>query len=436
VQQLSTVLGGRFVRALLAASLSFFAALAAFAQPLPTIAPERAGFSKEGLARMDRYWEREIAARRAPGAVVAIARDGKLVYYKAFGTLDPATGAPMPFDAIFSIASMTKPMVTVGALAMMEDGRLALRSRLDEYFPAFAGSKVGKVSPTGEVTTQPARQPIYINDLLRHTSGIPYGGRIDTPLHKAWPTSSAGVATSMTGEEFIAKAASLPLVHEPGTVWNYGLSFEVMGLVIEKVAGKPLGAMLKEEVWDKVGMPDTTFQVPEAKRSRLARGLPNDAVTGRPTAGPQLLRANAKFDCGGGCAFSTVPDYVRFGQMLLDGGIFEGRRVISPKSVALMTSDHLGANIVNEVVGIEGYREGYGFGLGVQVRTHEGIAAIPGSIGDYSWNGANGTIWWNDPQERLVVVVGAVAPGEIRKRHREQVVDIVYGAMTEIRAKK
>lgn len=418
---------------LAAAFLAVCASYASHAQPLPMASPESLGFSSEALARMDRFWEREIAAKRAPGAIVAIARDGKLVYYKKFGVLDPATGEPMPFDAIFSIASMTKPMVAVGALALMEDGRMPLRSTVGEYFPAFAKPMVGKVSPSGEITTAPASKPVFINDLLRHTSGIPYGGRIDTPLHKMWPTSSAGVATSMTGDEFMAKAASLPLVHEPGTVWNYGLSFEVLGLVMEKVAGKRLDAFLRESIWDKVGMPDTAFEVPEGKKKRLARPLPADPITGRPN-NLQLLAKTARFDCGGGCAFSTVPDFVRFGQMLLDGGTLDGRRVISPKSVVMMTGDQLGTSIVNEVVGIEGYREGYGFGLGVAVRTQEGVAAIPGSIGDYSWNGANGTIWWNDPQERLVVVVGAAAPGEIRKRHREQVVGIVYGAMTGARA--
>lgn len=418
---------------LIVTALLCFAASAAMAQPLPAASPESLGFSAEGLARMDRFWEREIAAKRSPGAVVAIARDGKLVYYKTFGVLDPATNEPMRFDAIFSIASMTKPMVAVGALALMEDGRLPLRSTVGEYLPALANPKVGKVSDTGEITTTPAKRPIHVNDLLRHTSGIPYGGRIDTPLHKAWPTSSAGVATTMTGEEFVAKIASLPLTQEPGTVWNYGLSYEVLGLAMEKVAGKRLGAFLKESLWDKVGMPDTTFQVPADKRNRLARAFPNNPLTGRPQT-LQLLAREAKFDCGGGCAFSTVPDYLRFGQMLLDGGLFAGQRVIAPKSVTLMTSDSLGTDIVNEVEVIEGYREGYGFGLSVAVRTREGVAAIPGSVGDYSWNGANGTIWWNDPQERLVVVVGSAAPGEIRKRHREQVVDLVYGAMTQVRA--
>ena len=424
---------GMVAGALVAATMGCVS-LAALGQPLPLAKPEAHGFSSEYLARMDRFWQGEIAAKRAPGAIVAIARDGKLIYYKTFGVLDPATNEPMPFDAIFSIASMTKPMVAVGALSMLEDGRLPLRSSLDEYFPAFANPKVGKVSPTGEITTAPAKHPIYIHDLLRHTSGIPYGGRIDTPLHKMWPTSSAGVATTMTGEEFLAKAASLPLTQEPGTVWNYGLSYEVLGLVMEKVAGKRLDAFLKETIWDKVGMPDTTFTVPAEKKRRLARQHPTNPQ-GRPQV-LQLLARDAKFDCGGGCAFSTVPDYVRFGQMLLDHGAFEGRRVISPKSVIMMTSDHLGTGIVNEVEVIEGYKEGYGFGLSVVVRTQEGVAAIPGSIGDYSWNGANGTIWWNDPQERLVVVVGAAAPGEIRKRHREQVVDIVYGAMLEVRAKR
>jgi CubicO group peptidase (beta-lactamase class C family) len=172
--------------------------------------------------------------------------------------------------------------------------------------------------------------------------------------------------------------------------------------------------------------------VPEASRKRIARPLPKDPISGRDQRIANLDKP-VKFHCGGSCAYATVGDYLRFGQMLLDGGSIDGQRVLSPKTVAVMTSDHLGPNIKNQVAGTEPHRDGYGFGLGVAVRLHDGVAATPGSKGDYSWNGANGTSFWADPQERLVVVVGTAAPGEIRKYYREQTGALVYGAMTELR---
>ena len=410
---------------------ALFVSVAASAQPLQQVSPDKAGFSADGLARIDKFFEREIAADRVPGAVVAIARDGRLVHYKAYGYLNKANNEPMPLDAIFQLASMTKIMTSVGALTLNEQGRLPLKSSLGEYFPAFADMKLGKVSSSGEITTEPAK-PIYIHDLFRHTSGIVYGGRGNTPIHKLYPGGSATAAADFTGEEFLAKLSSLPLLYQPGTVWDYSFSTDVLGLVVEKVSGKQLGDYLKEAVWDKVKMPSTSFDVPEADRKRIARPLPKDPITGKDQRIASLDKP-IKFHCGGSCAYATVGDYLRFGQMLLDGGSIDGQRVLSPKTVAVMTSDHLGPNIKNQVAGTEPHRDGYGFGLGVAVRLHDGVAATPGSKGDYSWNGANGTSYWADPQERLVVVVGTAAPGEIRKYYREQMGALVYGAMTELR---
>jgi CubicO group peptidase (beta-lactamase class C family) len=401
--------------------------------PLPAVAPDKAGFSAAGLARIDAFFDREINANRVPGAVVAIARDGKLVYFKAFGHLDKLAGKPMGTDAIFNLASMTKIMATVGALTLNEEGRLPLKSRLDEYLPGFGKMQVG-TAQDGSIKLEPAR-PIFIHDLMRHTSGITYGSRGDTPVHKLYPGGSAGAATQFTSEEFVAKLTSLPLMYQPGTVWDYGFSTDVLGLVVEKVSGKRLGEQLKTSVWDKVGMPDTSFAVPAEKLSRLARPQPNDPITGKPQS-IVALEKPLKFDCGGSCAFSTVGDYLRFGQMLLNGGTLDGKRVLSPKTVAVMTSDHLGTAIKNQVAGIEPHRDGYSFGLGLAVRMVPGLAATPGSVGDFSWNGANGTLFWADPAERLVVVVGTAAPGEIRKYYREQMGALVYGAMTELRSAK
>jgi CubicO group peptidase (beta-lactamase class C family) len=399
-------------------------------QPLPAGDAAKQGFSKEGLARIDAFWAREIEAGRIPGAVVAVARDGKLVHYKAYGHLDKAAGTPMPLNAVFQLASMTKVMAGVGALTLTEDGRLPLKSRVDQYLPQFANAKVGVVGANGEVTTEPVKNPIYVQDLFRHTSGITYGGRGSTAVHKLYPGGSAGAAVQYTSAEFLDKIGSLPLLYQPGTTWDYGFSTDVLGLVVEKVSGKRLGDFLKASVWDKVKMPDTTFNMPPT--ARIARPLPNDPLTGKPQ-GIVLHDKASKFDCGGSCAWSTVGDYLRFAQMLNNGGTLDGQRVLSPKIVALMTSDHLGANIKNQVAGVEGHRDGYGFGLTVAVRLVDGVAATPGTPGDYTWNGANGTLFWNDPAERLTVVVGTAGPGDIRKYYREQMAVLVYGAMTESR---
>jgi CubicO group peptidase (beta-lactamase class C family) len=406
-------------------------AMPAFAQPLPQVAPERAGFSREALSRIDRFFEREIAADRVPGAVVAIARDGKLVYYKAHGFLNKETREPMPLNAIFNLASMTKVLTVVGALVLNEEGRLPLKSPLDTYFPSFGKMSVWIPGSGAELKTEPAR-PIYIHDLFRHTSGFPYGGRGTTPVHNMYPPSSFAAAAQYSGEEFIAKLSSLPLLHQPGTVWEYGFSTDILGLVVEKITGGRLNDHLRSAVWEKVRMPDTSFEVPPDKRRRLARPLPKDPVDGKDQK-IGILDKSVKFDCAGACAFGTVADYLRFGQMLLNGGSLDGRRVLSPKTVSWMTSDHLGGAIKNQVGSIEPQREGYGFGLGVAVRLQDGVAAVPGTRGDYTWNGANGTAFWADPQERLVVVYGTVAPGEIRKYYREQLAALVYGAMTELR---
>lgn len=406
------------------------AATPALAQqdPLPRADPAQLGFSSTGLARIDRFFADEIARDRIPGAVVAIARKGKLAYYKAIGYQDKAAGVPMRTDAIFNLASMTKPMAVVAALTLYEEGRLPLKAPLAEWYPQFKSMQVGVVDAGGNIRHEPARQPIFIQDLMRHTSGLTYGARGNTPVHKLYPGSSAGAAFAMSGEQFMDTLAKLPLLYQPGTTWDYGFSIDVLGLVVEKVTGKSLGAALDERVWSKLGMRDTGFAVPENKRARLARPLPNDPISGKPQD-IRILREQPKFDCGGSCAFSTAADYLRFGQMLLAGGVLDGQRVLSPKTVAFMTSDHLGRNIKNNVAGTEAGRDGYGFGLGVAVRLERGVAATNGSVGDYSWNGANGTIFWVDPREELVGVIMTVGPGEIRKYFREQMAALVYGAM-------
>jgi CubicO group peptidase (beta-lactamase class C family) len=414
------------------AGTALFAAIAftsANAGPLPDAKPAEAGFSQQGLSRMDDFFAREIAAKRVPGAVVAIARDGKLVHYKAYGQLDPAKGTAMPLDAVFALASMTKPMAAVAGLTLMEQGRLPLQAKLSEYYPAFADMKVGVVQADGALRLDAQAQPIFIHDLYRHTSGLMYGGRPDStsPVAKAYPDGTTPAIEGDTSA-FIERITKLPLAHQPGTVFEYGFSIDVLGAVVEKVSEQRLGEYLAKNVWQPLGMKDATFAPSDAQRTRLARPFANDPLTGKAQA-IKLLDTPQKFDCGGACAFATVGDYVRFGQMLLNGGELEGNRVLGPKTVHHMISNHLGPEIKNNVANIEPHRGGFSFGLGVAVRTEEGLSSVPGNPGEFTWNGAYGTQFFCDPKERLVVVVGTAAPGELRKYYREQVQDIVYGAM-------
>jgi CubicO group peptidase (beta-lactamase class C family) len=402
---------------------------AAPAAPLTEGKPDEVGFSQEGLTRLDDFFALEIAGKRVPGAVVAIARDGKLIHYKAYGHLDPTKGTPMPLDAMFALASMTKPMAVVAGLKLLEEGRLPLQAKLTDYFPAFGAMRVGVPQADGSLKLEAQVRPIYIHDLYRHTSGLMYGGRPDSssPLLGLYPD---GIAPAVEGDTqaFIDRITKLPLAHQPATEFEYGFSIDVLGAVIEKVAEQKLGDYLAASLWKPLGMKDATFHPSEAQRARLARAFPDDPLTGRPQA-IRLLDTPTKFDCAGACAFATVGDYVRFGQMLLNGGVLDGRRILGPMTIHHMTSNHLGPEIKNNVANVEPHRGGFGFGLGVAVRTSEGLSSVPGKPGEFTWNGAYGTQFFCDPKERLVVVVGTAAPGELRKYYREHVQNIVYGAM-------
>ena len=419
---LALTLGAGFL-----ASASLFAADISKA-PLPISTSPGQGFSQDGLKKIDAFFADQIANNQLPGAVLAVAKKGKLVIYKPYGYADKANNKPMTTDAIFNLASMTKVMASVGALTFYEEGKLPLNAPISNWLPQFKDMKVGKVDADGNLTTVPAKNPITVQDLMRHTNGLTYGGRGTTPVHKLFPAGSAPAAVQYTSLEFIDKLASNPLLYEPGTAWDYGFGIDVLGIIEEKIAGKPLGGVLQDRVWSKVGMPNTTFQVAEKDRSRLAQPLPIDPLTGKPQK-VDILNQTTKFDCGGSCAFSTAGDYVRFGQMLLNGGSLDGKKVLGPQTVTFMTSNHLNKDIKNNVGGTEPGRVGYGFGLGVAVRIERGLSAINGNVGDFTWNGANGTIFWVDPKEQMVVVMMAVAPGEIRKVHREQLNAVIYGAL-------
>jgi CubicO group peptidase (beta-lactamase class C family) len=285
-----------------------------------------------------------------------------------------------------------------------------------KYLPPLANMKVAASLDNPSETVAAVRQPT-LQDILRHTAGLLYGGRGTSALHKMYPASSSSSGRSMTGAEFIAKLGSLPLAYQPGTVWDYSLAVDVNGLVIEAVTGRTLGQYLRERVWEPLGMVDTGFSVPPDKQNRYAKAFPNDPDTGKPQAVLDLTQP-LKFECGGGCGASTAGDYLRFAQMLANKGRLGKAEILGKKTVEYMTSDHLGPEVQNNIPKVDPSRTGYGFGLGVAVRRQDGITPINGTAGDYHWGGAYGTFFWVDPKEDLVTVFMAHAPGVIRQHYR------------------
>lgn len=399
---------------------------------LPSARPEELGFSAQRLAAVGEALDREVAQDRMPGAVIAIARHGKLAMFEAHGYRDKATGAPMTADAIFNIASMTKPVTAVAALILCEQGRLSIDDPVGKFLPQFANPRVAVMDPAGQTIIElvPAERPVTVQDLMRHTCGMVYGSRGSTAVHKMYPEGSHTAAAQMTGCEFLDRLAELPLLHQPGSVWDYGFGLDVLGLIIETIAQQSLGEFLRRRVCEPLGMDDIGFFIPLEKASRYARALPSDPVTGRPQA-LQALTQKMKFECGGGGAASTVGDYLRFALMLLNKGSFAGTRILGRKTIDYMLSNQLGPGVKNLIASADPTRADYGFGLGLAVRTTPGIVRLFGSVGDFNWPGMSGTNWWADPQEQLAVVFMAHTPGPIRWHYRQLINALVYQALVD-----
>jgi CubicO group peptidase (beta-lactamase class C family) len=397
--------------------------------PLPRAKPEEVGMSSERLALLDKTINADIAQGQLPGAVLLIARRGKIVKFDAFGYRDKEAGVPMTTDTIFNIASMTKPMTAVAALQLYEQGKLLMNDPLAKYFPQFAKMQVAVMDTKKEniIDKVPATKQISIQDLFRHTSGIPYGGRGTTAVHKMLPQT---YELPVNGSEFLDRISSVPLLYQPGTVWDYGFSLDILGLVVESISGQRLGRYLQDHVWQPLGMIDTGFSVSAEKKTRYAKALPNDPITGRPQPSA-AFDWSVKFDCGGGCSSSTASDYLRFALMLMNKGEFGDRRILGRKTVEYMLSNQIGPDIKNLIADADPTRADYGFGLGLGVRTTAGVVPMMGSVGEFNWPGATGTNWWADPKEELIVVWMAYTPGQLRWKYREKVNALVYQAIVD-----
>jgi len=392
--------------------------------------PEEVGLSRDRLARIAPALTRQIEEGSFPGAVALVARKGRIAYFEAVGQLDPKTGALMSKDAIFRLYSMTKPFTSVAIMLLVEDGRLRLMDPIGVYLPELAKLEVlvqgtdaaGK--PT--YTTVAAEKPVTVYDLLRHTSGFVYPSTPNAHLKDLYTKENVNWS-GVTPAEQLQALAKVPLARQPGTMWEYGLSTDVAGRVVETVSGMPLSRFLETRLFRPLGMTDTSFLVPANKVKRLAQPLAVDKATGKPIALHDVSVA-AKNDAGGAGAAGVTIDYARFLQMLANGGQLDGKRILARTTVRQMTSDHLG----DIKPAIPTLQPGYGFGLGFAVRRADGLSGLLGSAGEYNWGGAGGTGFWVDPKEQLVAVLMTQAqPGPWQREFKELFRQMVYQAIVD-----
>ena len=418
--------------------------IASGAQGLPSATPESVGMSGPRLAGISDAFKKEIDQGKLPGAVFLVARKGKLVYSDAIGFQDKEVGKPMAKDSIFRIYSMTKPIVSVAAMMLVEEGKIQLTDPVSKFLPAMKGVSVSAARADSEFakvtyTQVPADREMTVQDLLRHTAGLAYGEITqNAPVKEA--LGKAGLFKSaiefdtrdLSPAEELERLSKVPLAHQPGTIWEYSLASDVLGRVVEAASGERLADFLDKRLFKPLKMNDTGFWVPQNKIGRLAQALPTDSSSGKPNNLIDVAAAPGN-DSGGAGGVSTAADYLRFTQMLLNGGQLDGARVLSRSTVALMASDHLGTRIAAPVtpgellLGVPGYT----FGLGFAVRQGAGVAGVPGSAGEFMWAGYAGTYFWVDPKEEIVAVYMTQAPSPIRAYFRKLFKQLVYAAIDD-----
>lgn len=414
--------------------LSLLTVAGAFAQPLPVAPPESVGMSPDRLQVLTDAMRGYVDSGKLPGTVLLVLKDGKTAYFEAFGDLDRESGVPMPKDAIFRIASQSKAITSVGVMILQEQGKLLITDPVGDYLPEFKKTTVAVPLEGGGYEVVDAKRPITIRDLLTHTAGIGYGGGVASDRWEAagiqgWYFADRDEPIGAT----VARMASLPFDAHPGEQWVYGYNTDILGALVERVSGMPLDEFLRVNILEPLGMNDTHFYLPPEKADRLAvvYSMNDDGELERaPEPGGMVgqgayVNGPRKSFSGGAGLLSTASDYARFLQMLLNGGELDGKRILSPKSVQLMTVDHLD--------GIP-FREGQGFGLGFWVRKDVGAAGLHGSVGEYGWGGAYHSQYWVDPAERLVVVhLTQLIPAGSFNDH-DRVRAMIYSALTEVEA--
>ena len=406
------------------------------AQGIPRVqSPEEVGFLSTRLKTLGDRINDGVKNNELPGAVVLIVRNGKIVMFDSFGFRDKEAKVAMTNDTIFRIASMTKPIVSVAAMILMEEGKLTLADPVSRHIPAFAETKVAvpKKNDDGtvEIALEPQARSMTVQDLMRHTSGLTYGAIGANPVKQSYLDMKVN-DLGQTNAGMAEKLAKLALLYQPGTTWEYSMSTDVLGRVVEVASGMPLDKFIEERITKPLKMGDTAFEATADKKARGAKPMKE----GPKNEVPSIPDVTEKFTwrSGGGGMVSTAADYARFLQMFANGGQLDGVRLISRKSIDLMTADALppdikmGADMIRFEALEPSARMGQGFGLGFAVRTDVGRNPLPGTPGDYYWGGAYGTYFWHDPKERLFVVYMMQSPAA-RLRYRYLMRDLVYQAM-------
>ena len=371
---------------------------------VPKATPEQVGFSPQRLKRLTEVFQAYVADRKLAGSVVLVARRGKIAYLHAFGQRDREANSPMPEDAIFRIASQTKALVSVGVMILQEQGKLLIGDAVGKYLPEFQKTTVAVPKKDGGYDVVDAKRPITIRHLLTHTAGVGYGEGVARDRWQAariqgWYFADRDEPVGAT----VSRMASLPFDAQPGERWVYGYSTDILGTLIERVSGETLADFLAAQLFGPLGMNDTQFYLPPPKVARLAvvySATESGKLERAPDPGTGVgqgayVKGPRKSFSGGAGILSTATDYPRFLQMMLNGGVLDGKRILSHKTVELMTVDHL----VNKQV-----EEGVGFGLGFSVLKDLGARGVPGSVGEFGWGGAYHSSYWVDPKKELVVV--------------------------------
>ncbi len=388
--------------------------------------PKQVGLSSGRLERVSAALREDVERGLIPGAVLVIARGGQIGYAEAFGWRDREKKAPMGLDAIFRVASMTKPVTSVAAMMLAEEGKLQIAAPVADYLPEFKDRTVG-------VERVRAQRTMTVQDLLRHTSGLTYAQFGDSAAQMLWRDANL-MTEDQTNEELVTKLAQLPLMFEPGTTWEYSMSTDVLGRVVEVASGQSLADFFASRITGPLGMADTAFDATGERAARLAEPQIDQATGARPPM--RDVGRPCRWASGGGGLVSTAADYLRFCQMLLNGGELDGTRLLAPGTVRHMASDHLPPDVGYGPTARERFgalapvpEMGYGFGLGFAVRTAAGRCPLPGSVGEYFWGGVYGTAFWIDPVEELIVVMMMLAPDR-RLYYRHLLRPLVYGAVT------
>ena len=384
---------------------------------LPTAQPFDVGLCPERTQRLMDVLRREVASGKLPGAVAMVARRGKIALFEAVGQQDPATGSPMQTDSIFRIYSMTKPVVSVAVMMLVERGQLLLSDPVSRWLPEYAHQQVATANGL-----EPVKQEATVQDLLRHTAGLTYEFLGDSAVQRQYAQVKIA-SRERTNAEFSQTLAGVPLQFQPGSMWGYSRATDVLGRLVEVVSGQSLGAFLQAEIFEPLGMVDTAFAVPPEQHHRIAEPFAHDPDGGVPMKVLEPRQVPA-MEGGGGGLMSTAMDYSRFLQCLRNRGELNGVRLLGPHTVDFMTADHLGDIPVDGTL----LPPGHGFGLGFAVRTHLGLSPVPGSVGLYYWGGIAGTTFFVDPALDMVAMLMIQAPNQ-RDYYRPLFRDLVYAAL-------